>query len=254
MNDVASLRDTIVPKSDQLNADDLLAGPITVKITGVHRGDTAEQPISIDIDGGHQPYKPCKTMRRVLIAAWGDDGREWPGRSMTLYCDPEIKFGGVKVGGIRISHMSNITSRMALMLTTTRSKRSEYIVEPLACFDSAPHIQAIEDAADMVALQKAFNDAQAAARAAKDSAALAKFVKAKDARKLVLSSLSDGGTDGGPPTKTYAEVAGALESAKTRDDFDLGCDLIQYVADLQQREELGAIVKRRLAEFKEGNK
>jgi hypothetical protein len=49
---------------------------------------------------------------------------------------------------------------------------------------------------------------------------------------------------------TYAEVAGQLEAAKTRDDFDAACDLIQYVADLPQREELGAIVKRRLAEFK----
>lgn len=49
---------------------------------------------------------------------------------------------------------------------------------------------------------------------------------------------------------TYAEVAGALEGAKSRDDFDLACDLIRHVADLQQREELGGIVKRRLAEFK----
>lgn len=58
------------------------------------------------------------------------------------------------------------------------------------------------------------------------------------------------GTAGGPPAMSYAEVAGALEGAKNRDDFDLACDLIQHVADLQQREELGAIVKRRLAEFK----
>lgn len=56
------------------------------------------------------------------------------------------------------------------------------------------------------------------------------------------------------PGMTFAEVASAIEGAKTRDDFDAACDLIQYVADLQQREELGAIVKRRLAEFKEGGK
>ncbi len=59
------------------------------------------------------------------------------------------------------------------------------------------------------------------------------------------------GTAGGQVAMTYAEVAGALEGAKNRDDFDLACDLIQHVADLQQREELGAIVKRRLGEFKE---
>lgn len=128
---IESLRDTITPKSDQLNSDDLLAGPVVVKILGVKRGDTTEQPISLAIDGDRQPYKPCKSMRRVMIAAWGDDGREWIGRSMKLYCDPTVKFGGVKVGGIRISHMSGIDTKLSVMLTTTRSKRSEYTVEPL---------------------------------------------------------------------------------------------------------------------------
>jgi hypothetical protein len=56
------LRDTITPKSDQLNADDMITGPITVTITGVRRGDK-DQPVVIDIDGGYQPYKPCKSMR-----------------------------------------------------------------------------------------------------------------------------------------------------------------------------------------------
>lgn len=130
MNDVSDLSKTIAPKSDQLNADDLLTGPITVTITGVSRGN-AEQPVSIEIDGGYQPFKPCKSMRRVLISLWGDNGLEWVGRSMTLYCDPEVKYGGVKVGGIRISHMSHIKGRQALMLTVTRARRAEYTVEQL---------------------------------------------------------------------------------------------------------------------------
>lgn len=125
-----SLRDTIAPKSDQLNADDLMIGPITVTITGVSRGNS-EQPVSIAITGGYQPYKPCKSMRRVMIALWGDNGHDWVGKSMTLYGDPDVKFGGVKVGGIRISHMSGINGKQSLMLTTTRSKRAEYIVLPL---------------------------------------------------------------------------------------------------------------------------
>lgn len=49
---------------------------------------------------------------------------------------------------------------------------------------------------------------------------------------------------------TYAEVASALEKADSRDDFDAACDLIQYVPSITQRDELSAIVKRRLAEFK----
>lgn len=52
------------------------------------------------------------------------------------------------------------------------------------------------------------------------------------------------------PGMTYAEVASALEKAETRDDFDAACDLIQHVPSITQRDELGGIVKRRLAEFK----
>ncbi len=63
-----------------------------------------------------------------------------------------------------------------------------------------------------------------------------------------LKKVEQGGPD--HPALTYADVSAALEKAATRDDFDIACDLIQHVADLQQREELGAIVKRRMAEFK----
>lgn len=129
MSDTTNLRDTIVPKSDQLNADDLIAGSMTVKITGVKRGD-AEQPVIVALEN-QRPYKPCKSMRRVLISAWGDDGSKWIGRSLTVYNDPEVKFGGVKVGGIRISHMSDISSDLVMSLTATRGKRAEYRVAKL---------------------------------------------------------------------------------------------------------------------------
>lgn len=128
-NDASGLGNTIEPKSDQLNADDLIVGPITVKIIGVRRG-TADQPVEITIEG-HRPYRPCKSMRRVLIAAWGDNGHEWVGKSMTLYCDPSVKWGGVAIGGIRISHLSDIEDKLSLMLTTTRAKRMAYTIEEL---------------------------------------------------------------------------------------------------------------------------
>lgn len=130
MNDASNLRDTIAPKSDQLNADDLIAGPITVTIQGVRRG-AQDQPVVIDIDGGYQPYKPCKSMRRVMIAAWGDNGHKWVGQSMTLYNDPTVKFGKVAMGGIRISNMTGLNDTMHMMLTTTRARRANYKVDPL---------------------------------------------------------------------------------------------------------------------------
>ena len=80
-------------------------------------------------------------MRRVLIAVWGDQGADWVGESMTLYCDPAVKFGGVAVGGIRISHMTGIDKPVDLMLTTTRSKRSVYTVQPLRVAQKQPPAQ-----------------------------------------------------------------------------------------------------------------
>ena len=135
MNDVSDLSNTIKPKSDQLNADDLLTGPMTVTITDVTSGP-ADQPVHIHIEG-QQPFKPCKTVRRILITAWGQNGRDWVGKSMTLYCDPTVKFGGVALGGIRVSHLSDIAGPLNMMLTTTRSKRAQHVVNPLVIDHSA---------------------------------------------------------------------------------------------------------------------
>ena len=126
------MKQAIVPKSDQLNADDLLSGPITVKITGVSVKGGQEQPVSISYEGDNgKPYKPCKSMCRVLVTAWGADSSLYVGRSLTLYCDPKVKWGGMEVGGIRISHMTNIEDTMTMALTVTRANKKPFIVNPL---------------------------------------------------------------------------------------------------------------------------
>lgn len=136
------VRKSIVPKSDQLNADDLLTGPITVTIERVRRGDK-EQPIIVDI-AGHRPYKPCKSMRRVLISAFSDDAKAWVGHRMTLFCDPDVMFAGVKVGGIRISHLSGMDGPKTFLLTQTRGKKAEVVIHPIK---ASPEDQAyIDDA------------------------------------------------------------------------------------------------------------
>lgn len=141
---IEDLSDTIKPKSDQLNADDLLTGPITVTIAGVSRG-SKDQPINIDIEG-MLPFRPCKSMRRVMVYAWGENGTSWVGKSMTLFNDQRVKFGGVALGGIRISHMSHITGDLNMMLTTTRSKRAQYTVKPLEMADHSAIIKKYMDA------------------------------------------------------------------------------------------------------------
>jgi hypothetical protein len=122
---------TIVPKSDQVNAEDLLSGPRTVTVTEVRHG-SAEQPVDIFLAEFDRPFKPCKTCRRVLVTAWGANAATYVGRRMTIYRDPTVKYGGQDVGGIRISHLSHIAKRMTVALTVTRGKRAPYVVEPLA--------------------------------------------------------------------------------------------------------------------------
>ena len=141
-SDVTNLRDTIIAKSDQLNADDIVGGTITITVSAVKRGDSSEQPVVIHYNGDNgRPYKPCKTMRRVLIAGWGENGTAWVGRSMTLYNDPSVKFGGVAVGGIRISHMTDIGNGLRLMPNASKGKKQEVIIQPLKIQAAAPTTQ-----------------------------------------------------------------------------------------------------------------
>ncbi|HVT98964.1 MAG TPA: hypothetical protein VHE33_15770 [Acidobacteriaceae bacterium] len=140
-----NIDDTIIPDSTQLNAEDMLGGPVTVTITSVDRG-TAEQPVNIYLDQfSGRAYRPCKSMRRVLVAAWGSDAAKYIGRRMTLFNDPSVKWAGIQTGGIRISHMSHIDHKLTLALTLTRGKRAPFVVEPLP--DAPPPISD-EDAAD----------------------------------------------------------------------------------------------------------
>ena len=140
-----NLAPTIIPKSTQLNADDLIAGPRTIRITAVEVG-SAEQPVAICYDGdGGRPYLPGKSMRRVLVAIWGSEGSAYVGRRLTLYCDPDITFGPDKTGGIRISHASHISEPVEIALTVKRGKRKPFRVEPLPADDQEPDIQALCD-------------------------------------------------------------------------------------------------------------
>ena len=131
----------VAPKSSQLNADDLMGGPRTVRIAKVSGTGNGDQPVAVHFDGDDgRPYLPCKSMRRVMVAAWGVDASQYVGRLMTLYRDPKVAFGGMEVGGIRISHMSHLEKRLDLALTVTKAKRAPYRVEPLK--QEGPDIEA----------------------------------------------------------------------------------------------------------------
>jgi len=122
---------SIEPKSDQLDAVDLLAGPLTFTIASIGAG-TPEQPVNIGLAEFPRVWRPSKSMRRVLVAAWGADGSGYIGKSLTLFCDPTVMFGGIAVGGTRISHMSGIDGPLKVSLLVKRGKSEVFTVLPLA--------------------------------------------------------------------------------------------------------------------------
>lgn len=128
---MSNMIQAIAPKSDQLNSDSLIGGSLTIKVTKVTIKE-GEQPISIFYEGDNgKPYKPCKSMSRVLVDAWGADANKYVGRSMTLYRDDKVTWGGMAVGGIRISHLSHIEREKTMVLTATKQSRKPFTVKPL---------------------------------------------------------------------------------------------------------------------------
>lgn len=129
---MTSMMKAIEPKSDQINADDLIGGDMVITITNVRVTD-GEQPVEISFEGSKKFYRPCKSMARVLVSAWGADPSVYVGRSLKLYRDQNVTWGGMKVGGIRISEMSDLGDRpVTFALTAKRGQRTPTIIRPLS--------------------------------------------------------------------------------------------------------------------------
>ena len=163
MSEVLDLRHTIVPKSDQLNADQLIGGPLTITVSRVS-ATSGDQPVTINYDGdGGRPFKPCLTMRKVLVLAWGHDGNKWPGKSIRVFNDPAVRFGKDEVGGVRISHLSHIPADISVRLAATKGKKALYEIKKLADGDTEL-IAGIKAAASVEALKEAFAKAYGATK------------------------------------------------------------------------------------------
>jgi hypothetical protein len=141
-NDVSNLRSTIIPKSDQLNADQLLGNDMIITVTGVSLAGSPDQPVSIHYENeAGRPFKPCKTVRKILIALWGEDGNAWIGRTMHLFCDEKVKWAGEAVGGIRVKAMSHIECNKDISLTETRGKKVKARILKLTPENNAANTQ-----------------------------------------------------------------------------------------------------------------
>ena len=166
---MVDIRKSIEAKSDRLNADDLIGSPLTITIENVQSGPS-ENPVAVYYKGCNgKPWYPCKTVRRAMVAAWSDDGKSWIGKSCTLYRDPEVIYGGVKVGGIRISHFSHIATDMVLMLAEKRGKKTAFTFKVLKI-----EKEEVEESSE---LQKARGIIDRAAKAIEKAATLPELEK-----------------------------------------------------------------------------
>jgi hypothetical protein len=124
---------TVKTKSDQLNADDLVAGDLMVQIEGVNVANDPQQPVHIFYYGCEgKPFKPCLTVRKILVSLWGKDANLWAGRWLNLYVDKTVSYGSQKnIGGIRVNAMSHIQNAATLTLAVRRGAKQEFRIQPI---------------------------------------------------------------------------------------------------------------------------
>jgi len=122
---------TTIPDSTQINFDDLALTPVEYTVEGVSAG-TPEQPVNIALkETPGRAFRPAKSMRRVLVAAWGPDSSVYVGRKIALFGDPTVRFGRDTPGGVRIAGLSHIDGPLSVPLTVSRGKRSMFTVQPI---------------------------------------------------------------------------------------------------------------------------
>ena len=129
------LTKALAPKSDQLDFADLEGQPpqiftiVSVSENGTELAD--QQPVNIRLAEFPRVWRPSKGMLRVLADNWGKVVKEWEGRQVELYGDPEVYFGKEKRGGTRISRLSHISKRNTTLVNPRGGRGAYWSVDPL---------------------------------------------------------------------------------------------------------------------------
>lgn len=143
MTDIDIPLSAIAAKTDQISADDLKEGPIIARIERVTesdgQADREKQPHQVYLSGQRLPWRPCLTMRRLLVEMWGRQSvnKNWAGHTIKLVRDPTVHFGGEQTGGIRLVG-ADIDKRFSCLLPVSRGKRKTFVVEPIPALPGGP--------------------------------------------------------------------------------------------------------------------
>jgi len=128
-------------------------------------------------------------MRHVLMAARGYDGRDWIGKSLRVFHDPQVRFGGEDVGGVRISHMTDIPGkRIELKLTASKGKKTLYVIERMEPKASGPTLAHVLQLIATAANNEDMKAAKAAAQTLRNQADIDTALVAYRARVAELKA------------------------------------------------------------------
>lgn len=124
----------IEAESDRITSDDLIAGPASYTVARVEgrSEQDGKKRLVIHLQGASKPFIPCKGMVRLLGHLWGADLSQWVGRGLTLYRDPDVRFGKDMTGGVRICAVSDIERPATVPIRTSQKSVKAYKVDPLA--------------------------------------------------------------------------------------------------------------------------
>lgn len=129
---------TLAPKSDQIDARELLEPwTMTVESVRVKKGE-ADQPVEVKFVEFPRVWRPSKGMRVVLAYCWGKDSATWVGRRATIFNDPSVTWAGEAVGGIRIKALSHIEGVKKVPIAQSRNQMVLHVVEPLPSEPARP--------------------------------------------------------------------------------------------------------------------
>jgi hypothetical protein len=81
--------------------------PLTATISNVNHqeigsGDETEVKVVMEFNGDTKPMVLNGTNWDTLETAFGEDSDAWIGKTVTLYNDPNVMYGGKKTGGVRV--------------------------------------------------------------------------------------------------------------------------------------------------------
>jgi hypothetical protein len=83
-----------VAKSDQLNATTCSAGRASSP-SPAFAERRSDQPVAVNYEGdAGKPYKPCKSMRRVMVHCWGKDAAHTSGGRWSFTAIPRCSSAG----------------------------------------------------------------------------------------------------------------------------------------------------------------